>query len=237
MDSDLIIFDKIAKTYQGELAPAIYDVSFSVTSGEFVCIIGPSGCGKSTVLNIIAGLVVPDSGDLKKPDDVSMTFQSGALLPWLTVYDNAALGLAVQHLSDQKVRSEVFEYLDMLKLTNLAEKYPAELSGGQRQRVGIARALAVRPSVLLLDEPFSALDAITTADLHDDIIKIWEKTHKTIVMVSHIIEEAVSLADRVMLMKNGTIQSIHAVNLPYPRRAQEQGFYRKVMEIRKEFFT
>jgi NitT/TauT family transport system ATP-binding protein len=235
--NSVIEFSKVSKKYPEETGVAIHDVTFSVQPGEFVCIVGPSGCGKSTVLNLIAGLIIPTSGLIKRPEIVAMSFQSGALFPWLTVFENISLGLSVKRIPEATLRKEVAEQLDVLKLQEFSDKYPADLSGGQRQRVGIARALAVHPSILLLDEPFSALDAKTTAELHDDIIALWRKTDITIVMISHIIEEAVSLADRVLLMKNGTLHSTYTIDLPYPRREQEIGFARKVSEIRKDFFA
>ena len=164
-----------------------------------------------------------------------MAFQSGALFPWLTVFENAALGLRQMGASESEVSRVVEKNLRAMNMHAFESKYPADLSGGQRQRVGIARALAVDPEVLLLDEPFSALDPKTTAELHDDIIAIWRETKKTVVMVSHLIEEAVSLADRVILMRDGTVDSVFPVDLPYPRRESEN-FHRDVMRIRREFF-
>lgn len=227
----------ISKLYKNELKPAVHGVSFAVDEGEFVSIIGASGCGKSTLLRMIAGIETPTSGVLKKPADVSMAFQSGALFPWLTVFDNVAMGLRALHVAESAVKKEVETYLDLTKLTSFVNEYPAQLSGGQRQRVGIARALAINPKVLLLDEPFSALDPKTTAELHDDVIEIWQKTKKTILMVSHLIEEAVSLSDRVILMKSGTVEKVYAINFPYPRREQAMDFSHKVLEIRKDFFA
>jgi NitT/TauT family transport system ATP-binding protein len=234
--SNLIEFFKIVKTYPGNPAPSLSEVSFNVLEGEFFCIVGPSGCGKSTVLKIIADLEKINSGEVKKPQEVSMVFQSGALLPWLNVYENVAFGLRAKNAPDKKILEECAKYIEMTGLSEFAAKYPRDLSGGQRQRVGIARALAVDPQVLLLDEPFSALDTVTTEDLHKDLLKIWHQTKKTIVMVSHSIEEAVNLADRVMLMKAGRIQQIFEIKLPYPRREQEAGFMHDVQNIRKKFF-
>ncbi len=164
-----------------------------------------------------------------------MTFQAGALMPWLTVFENVAFGLRGHISGEQEIARVVERELRVTGMLALHDKYPADLSGGQRQRVGIARALAVDPAVLLLDEPFSALDPKTTAELHDDVLKIWHETKKTIVMVSHLIEEAVSLADRVILMREGKIDSEYRITLPYPRR-ENQGFHDDVMKIRKEFF-
>ncbi len=236
LNKNIIEIKNVAKIYEGENDSAVHEISFSVREGEFVCLIGPSGCGKSTLLKLIAGITKETSGTIIKPETVSMSFQSGALFPWLSVYENAALGLRQQGASESKVRQTVGEYLELTNLTDFKEKYPADLSGGQRQRVGIARALAVNPAVLLLDEPFSALDAKTTAELHDDLLAIWQKTGKTIIMVSHLIEEAVSLADRVVLMKEGTIVKIYPVNLAYPRREQTREFGEHVLAIRKDFF-
>ncbi len=208
--ADVIEFERVEKLYAGEKHPALHDVTFSVAEGEFVCLIGPSGCGKSTVLKLISDLEYPTAGVLKKPTHVAMAFQSAALFPWLTVYQNVAFGLEEGGKSAAEIARAV-------------------------QRVGIARALAVDPAVLLLDEPFSALDPKTTAELHDDIIAVWRQTKKTIVMVSHLIEEAVSLADRVILMRDGTIDSVFPIDLPYPRRESEN-FHRDVMHIRRAFF-
>ncbi|MDR3571845.1 MAG: ABC transporter ATP-binding protein [Candidatus Pacebacteria bacterium] len=231
----LIEFDHIAKLYPGETKPALKDISFSIAQGEFVCLIGASGCGKTTVLKLIAGLEKETSGTLRKPQHVAMAFQLGALFPWLTVFENVALGLRQKGVGESELQRTVEKNLRAMNMHAFEQKYPADLSGGQRQRVGIARALAVDPEVLLLDEPFSALDPKTTAELHDDIIAIWHETKKTIVMVSHVIEEAVSLADRVILMKDGEVGSIFPVDLPYPRR-ESDNFHREVMRIRREFF-
>jgi NitT/TauT family transport system ATP-binding protein len=234
--NEAINFSNVFKTYEGNLLPSVSDLSFSVREGEFFCIIGPSGCGKSTVLKIIAGLEKESSGKVKKPEKVGMVFQSGALLPWLSVYENVAMGLKATDEDDKKVQTESQKYIEMVGLSEFAQKYPRDLSGGQRQRVGLARALAISPEVLLLDEPFSALDTVTTEELHKDLIKIWQQTKKTIVMVSHSIEEAVSLADRIMLMKAGKLQEIFEIKFPYPRREQAAGFMSDVQQIRKKFF-
>ena len=231
----VIEFKKVGKTYPGEKKPALRNVSFAVTKGEFVCLVGSSGCGKTTILKLIAGLEEPSKGKIMKPENISMAFQAGALFPWLTVYDNVALGLREKGVPEREVAGAVGRELRAMNMQTFAKKYPADLSGGQRQRVGIARALAVDPEVLLLDEPFSALDPKTTAELHDDIIAIWRRTKKTIVMVSHLIEEAVSLADRVILVRDGSIDEIYKIELPYPRRESEN-FHRDVMTIRREFF-
>lgn len=232
---NIIEFQNVSKLYPGETKPALKDVSFSVAQGEFVCIIGASGCGKTTVLKLIAGLEEPTGGSLKKPANVAMAFQLGALFPWLTVYENAALGLRQKGTGESEISRIVERELRAMNMHAFAQRYPSDLSGGQRQRVGIARALAVDPEVLLLDEPFSALDPKTTAELHDDIIAIWRETKKTIVMVSHLIEEAVSLADRVILMRDGIVDNVFPVELSYPRRESEN-FHRDVMHIRREFF-
>lgn len=217
------------------MKPALENVTFSVEKGEFVVFVGSSGCGKTTILKLIASLEVPTSGSITKPAKVSMAFQAGALLPWLTVHENVALGPRVKGASESETERVVERELRAMGIAPFAQKYPHELSGGQRQRVGIARALAVDPEVLLLDEPFSALDAKTTAELHDDIIALWHRTGITIVLVSHLIEEAVSLAGRVILVRDGAIDSIYPITLPYPRR-ESADFHNDVMKIRRAFF-
>jgi NitT/TauT family transport system ATP-binding protein len=232
----IIEFKDVSKLYPQEKVPALHDVSFAVAQGEFVCLIGASGGGKTTVLKLIAGLEAPTAGTIKRPEQVSMSFQLGALFPWLSVFENTALGLRAKGVPEETIVRVVDRELRMVNMLAFKEKFPADLSGGQRQRIGIARALAVDPAVLLLDEPFSALDVVTTAELHDDLVRIWRETKKTIVMVSHLVEEAVSLGDRVILMRGGTVQEIFKIDLAYPRREQEAAFAHDVQKIRREFF-
>lgn len=236
--TSIISFEKVAKVY-GKPIPeeALRDFNLSIEKGEFICFIGPSGCGKSTVLKIIAGIEKESNGKVSKPENVSMVFQSGALLPWLNVFDNIALGLVTKNLPKESLANKVVAYADSIGLAEYLEKYPRELSGGQRQRVGIARALAVQPKVLLLDEPFSSLDIKTTEELHKDLLKIWGKIGTTIVMVSHSIEEAAALADRVVLMKNHRIAKIYPISLSRPRRENGENFEEVVREIRKELIA
>lgn len=234
--NNIIVFDRVSKVFEPMKEVALKEVSFSVSKGEFLCIIGPSGGGKSTALKLIAGLEKESSGRIIKPEHISMVFQSGALLPWLTVFNNVALGLRANRISENTVKTTAAKYIDMVGLIGLEHKYPRELSGGQRQRVGIARALAVNPEVLLLDEPFASLDPKITEELHRDLIKIWNETKKTVVMVSHLIEEAVSLADRIILMKNYTVEKIFPITLSRPRRSSEEQFAHEVLQIRREFF-
>lgn len=234
--SSTIRFTDVRKSY--ETGPTVLsDVNLSIARGEFVCLVGASGCGKSTLLRLVAGLEEPSSGTVVRPKTVGMVFQTGALLPWLSVYDNAALGLRVKRTSEHLVHTKVSRLLETMGIAEYAARLPHELSGGQRQRVGIARALAIDPPVLLLDEPFSALDPKTTDSLHHDILSVWKETGVTVLMVSHLIEEAVSLADRVLLMKEGRIAEEYPVRLPYPRRAQTEAFSEVVDRIRRKFFA
>ncbi len=229
----IISFKQVNKLF--DKSKALDDLSFEVEKGSFFCIVGPSGCGKSTALKIIAGLESATSGIAVHPAEVSMVFQNGALFPWLTVLDNVGFGL--QGKKDNFfVKTESLKYIEMMGLKDFEYKYPHELSGGQRQRVGIARALAVNTDVLLMDEPFSALDTATTEELHKDLLKIWQVTGKTVVMISHSIEEAVTLADKIMLMKAGHCEEIFSVILPRPRREQEALFMHEVQKIRNKFF-
>ena len=232
----VVSFEGVWKQYNSSEEPSLQDVSFSVTEGEFLCLIGPSGCGKSTVLKIIAGLEKETDGVVQAPENVSMVFQSGALFPWFTVRENIELGMQMLKMSSRRIKEDGIKYAEMMGLSPYLNKHPRELSGGQRQRVGIARALAVEPAVLLLDEPFAALDPKTTYELHNDILKIWEDTGKTIVMVSHLIEEAVSLAQKIILMKNFSIVETFDISIPRPRREQMRDYHETVDKIRREFF-
>jgi len=228
----IIDFKKVSRVYKAARVTAISDVNFEVDEGEFFCLIGPSGCGKSTILRLIGGIEEPSSGKIEKPDEVSMVFQSGALLPWMTVEENVSFVNKVKDLSQLKVEELTTKYLRMVDLEAFRFRYPRELSGGQRQRVGIARALAVEPKVLLLDEPFSSLDPLTTDELHAYLLKIWRETGKTIVMVSHSIEEAIFLADRIAIMKQAGIKEIVEVNLKRPRKEDSKEFLKLLDKIK-----
>ena len=220
----IIEFNNVFRIYKAAKVTAIADVNFEVFDGEFFCLVGPSGCGKSTILRLIGGIEKQSSGTIEKPNEVSMVFQSGALLPWMTVEENVSLVNKVKGLSALKIEEQTRKYLRMVDLEAFRFRYPRELSGGQKQRVGIARALAVEPKVLLLDEPFSALDPVTTDELHECLLKVWQETGKTVVMVSHSIEEAVLLSDRIAVMKQGSIQEILSVDLKRPRNDEAKEF-------------
>ncbi|MFZ3192151.1 MAG: ABC transporter ATP-binding protein [Moraxellaceae bacterium] len=218
------------KTKKGEFE-ALRDINLKVSKGEFVSLIGHSGCGKSTLLNLIAGLTTPSKGhvicngrEIAGPGpERAVVFQNHSLLPWLTCFDNVYL--AVERVfADKENKAQLKERteaaLSMVGLSHAMHKYPNEVSGGMKQRVGIARALSMQPQVLLLDEPFGALDALTRAHLQDELIGIVQKTHATAVMVTHDVDEAVLLSDRIVMMTNGpaaTIGEILTVDLPHPR--------------------
>ncbi len=207
---------------------AIKDVDLVVKKGEFVTIVGPSGCGKSTLLDIIAGLAKPSAGEIFIDDkritgpnlDRGIVLQGYALLPWRTVRQNVEFGLEIKGVSKKRRHEISLEYINLVGLQGFEDRFPYELSGGMKQRVAIARALAYDPEVLLMDEPFAAVDAQTREVLQDELLRIWEETQKTIIFVTHSIEEAVALADRVAVMSvnPGTIKEILDINLPRPRR-------------------
>jgi len=228
----IIDFKNVSRAYKAAKVTAISDVSFDVNEGEFFCLVGPSGCGKSTILRLIGGIEPPTSGVIEKPNEVSMVFQSGALFPWMSVEENVAFVNKPKGLSQMKIDEQTTKYLKMVDLEAFRFRYPRELSGGQRQRVGIARALAVEPKVLLLDEPFSALDPVTTDELHECLLKVWRETQKTIVMVSHSIEEAVLLSDRIAVMTQGGIKEIVEVDLKRPRNEESKEFLKLLDEIK-----
>ncbi|MGA2911598.1 MAG: ABC transporter ATP-binding protein [Candidatus Levyibacteriota bacterium] len=228
----IIDFKSVTRAYETAKVTAISDVSFTVDEGEFFCLVGPSGCGKSTTLRLIGGIEPATSGTMEKPSEVSMVFQSGALLPWMSVEENVSFVNKVRNMSQMKIDEQTTKYLKMVDLEAFRFRYPRELSGGQRQRVGIARALAVEPKVLLLDEPFSALDPVTTDELHECLLKVWQETKKTIVMVSHSIEEALFLSDRIAVMKQGGIKEILAVDLKRPRNEGAKDFLQLLDKIK-----
>jgi NitT/TauT family transport system ATP-binding protein len=227
-----IVLAHVSKSYVKPPVYVVRNVSLSIRQGEFFCLIGPSGCGKSTVIKLMAGIEAPTTGTVTRPERIGMVFQSYALLPWLTVRANVAFAAQMQGFSRDKVSEVTERYLRMVHLEAFAERYPRELSGGQRQRVGIARALAVEPDVLLMDEPFSALDPVMTDELHSDVLRIWHETKKTIVMVSHNFEEAVLLSDRIGIIKDGRLEEIVEMKLSRPRRDDQAAFMVEVHRLR-----
>lgn len=227
-----IVLAHVSKSYVKPPVNVVHGLSLSIKSGEFFCLIGPSGCGKSTVIKLMAGIEEPTSGTVRRPERIGMVFQSYALLPWLTVKANVAFAARMQGFDAKKVAAVTEQYLHMVHLEGFAERYPRELSGGQRQRVGIARALAIEPEVLLMDEPFSALDPVMTDQLHQDVLRIWDETKKTIVMVSHNFEEAVLLSDRIGIIRDGRLRQIVDMKLPRPRRQDDAAFTAEVHKLR-----
>jgi bicarbonate transport system ATP-binding protein len=229
-DSFLVI-DDVAKVYplpKGESYTVLEGVNLTVQQGEFICLIGHSGCGKSTLLNMVSGFSKPTEGKVslqgkpivKPGPDRMVVFQGYALLPWLTAFEN--IYLAVNAVYPNKSRAEknriVHEHLAMVGLTEAADKKPTEISGGMKQRVAIARALSIRPEVLILDEPFGALDAITKEELQEELLKIWNHNRCTVLMITHDIDEALFLADRLVMMTNGPAAKIGEImDIPFPR--------------------
>jgi NitT/TauT family transport system ATP-binding protein len=211
----------------GREVVALDGIDLEVAAGEFVCLLGPSGCGKSTLLNAVAGFSLPTAGELTalgRPvlgpgPERAMVFQEYALFPWMTVAENVAFGLTVKRAPPAQVREVVDRLLGTLGLTDFRDRFPKDLSGGMRQRVAIARVLAIDPPLLLMDEPFGALDALTRRTLQDELLRLWAETHKTVVFVTHGIEESIYLADRVVVMtyRPGTVKRVVPVELPRPR--------------------
>jgi len=219
------------------------DVSYTIEEGEFVCIIGHSGCGKSTILNVLAGLDKPSTGYISMDGkevigsslDRGVVFQNYSLLPWLTALQNVVFGVKARFPNKSKIeiKEHSLKYLKMVGLAENVNKKPSELSGGMRQRVSIARAFATHPKLLLLDEPFGALDALTRGNIQDELIKIWGETKQTVFMITHDVDEAILLADKIILMSNGPKACIAEeviVNLPRPRERgkiiDEEGYYK-----------
>jgi NitT/TauT family transport system ATP-binding protein len=221
---------------------AVETTSLNIKAGEFVCILGPSGCGKSTLMNAIAGYVKPTTGQVlvdgvkvKEPGpDRGMVFQQYSLLPWKTVYENVAFGPKMAGKSRTSAGSTANTFLELVGLKKFGNRYPAELSGGMQQRVGIARALANYPSVLLMDEPFGALDAQTRLMMQESLLDIWRKFGTTVVFVTHDVDEAVFLADRVLIMSAAPGRIIEDVKIKLPRpRSTDMASTPEYMEARQ----
>ena len=219
----------VSKIYKGtnKDVHALDNVNLDIYKNEFVCVIGSSGCGKSTLLNILAGLDTPNSGTIEIDGkaiegtgvDRGVVFQQYALFPWLTVAKNVAFGLELQKKSKDEINKIVDHYLKAVGLIDFKNSYPKELSGGMKQRVAIARAYAVNPNILLMDEPFGALDAQTRAQLQTELLNTWDNEKKTCFFITHDVDEAVFLAQRVVIMspRPGRIKAIVEVPIPYPR--------------------
>lgn len=225
----ILVAEEIEKTYRsrdGEIR-ALKDISFQIFEGEFVSLVGPSGCGKTTLLRIMGGLLEPEKGVLRidgqvltQPrQEIGFVFQNPTLMPWRTVLKNVTLPLEVRGDNGDGYKERALELLGLVGLAGFENSYPHELSGGMQQRVAIARALVYEPSILLMDEPFGSLDAITRGQMNLELLRIWRATGKTIVMVTHNIQEAIFLADRVLIMsaRPGHIQATVPVTLPRPR--------------------
>ncbi|MEG0671401.1 ABC transporter ATP-binding protein [Clostridium sp.] len=218
---------KIFKTKENFKVDALKDINFSVEENEFISIVGPSGCGKSTLLRIIASLETSTDGtviyrgeELNLPSsDIGMVFQNYSLLQWKTVIDNIGLGLEFKKVKKNERREKAKEYLKLINMEGFAKAYPYELSGGMQQRVAIARALVTNPDVLLMDEPFGALDAHTRIILQGELLNIWQKNKKTILFVTHSVDEAIYLSDKIIVMGRnpGTIKEIINVDMIRPR--------------------
>ncbi len=246
----MISIDKVSKQFETSRDRqhlALSEISLSVARGEFVSVLGPSGCGKSTLLYIVGGFVAPTSGGVVVNDkpvtgpgpDRGPVFQEFALFPWKTVLGNVMYGLEQRGAPKAEALARARELLAMVKLSGYENFYPKELSGGMKQRVAIARTLAYRPTILLMDEPFGALDAHTRTRLQNDLLGIWEKDRKTVLFVTHSVEEAVFLSDRVVMMTSspGRIKDVITIDLPRPRERAELLLNRRyqdyVVEIEK----
>ena len=229
-----------------EPVTALSDLSLEVGKGEFVSIVGPSGCGKSTFLNILLGLIRPDTGLMQlngtritgPGQDRAMVFQEFGLLPWRTVVANVELGLELKGIEVSVRRKRAMELINMAGLAGFEDHYPHELSGGMKQRVGLARALATNPEVLLMDEPFAALDAQTRDLMQAELLQVWDRTKKTVIFVTHSIEEAAYLSDRVVVMsaRPGRTKTSIRINLPRPRD-YEMRLSAKFNEIKAEIWS
>lgn len=251
--ADIEIKD-VSVTFQAgkknEVTQALSHVDFTISSGEFVCLLGPSGCGKTTLLRCIANLQDPTEGsisiggetpkELRENREYGMVFQQPVLFDWRTVQSNVMLPLEIMGVPRPKRFEKSEKMLDMVGLSDYMDMYPYQLSGGMQQRVGIARALSMNPKILLMDEPFSALDEFTREKLQEDVLKIWRKTNKTVVFVTHSIPESVFLSDKVVVLSPhpGRVSSIIDIDLPRPRTKEMRTspeFNAKVAEIRDSF--
>lgn len=229
-----LVIENISKTFtsaKNRPLPVLQDISLTLDKEEFIALVGPSGCGKSTLLNITSGLLEADSGTVRFTEIVSgheprmsIVFQETGLFPWRSVHDNIAFGLETSGIPTAEREERIRHYIELVGLQGFESSFPHQLSGGMRQRVGIARALAIEPDLLLMDEPFSALDAQTRTIMQEELVTLWEKTRLTTLYVTHNIQEAVMLADRVVLLSRrpGRISSILEITIPRSERSKPE---------------
>ncbi len=237
MQPPLVTCTGVGKTWQTDGAPfvALRDIDLDIARREFVVFLGPSGCGKSTLLYLMAGLervsegrIVCGGAEVTAPGtDRGLVFQDASLFPWLTVGENVTFGLKMQHMPKENRRRVAHEILERVGLSEAIDKRPDQLSGGMRQRVAVGRALALKPEILLLDEPFAALDVQTRAKMQDFLIQVWQRSNVSMVFVTHHIDEAISLADRIVVFtaRPGRIKTIIPVDLPRPRDTRSKAFH------------
>ena len=240
--------DNVKKVFDGRGGEmvALNGVSMDILDNEFICVVGPSGCGKSTLLNIIAGLSEPTSGAVYcngkevqgTGTERGVVFQQYALFPWLTVRKNVMFALEMRGVKGKEAQEEAMTYLKMVDLEKFADHYPKELSGGMKQRVAIARAYAAKPEVLLMDEPFGALDAQTRTQLQTELLETWEKDRKTCFFITHDVDEAIILAQKVIIMsaRPGRIKEMVDIDIPYPR-TQETKMSPRFMELKNHIWS
>jgi NitT/TauT family transport system ATP-binding protein len=235
----LISLDNISQHFDedGKRLSVLKDISFDIEAGEFLMLLGPSGSGKSTLLRILAGLIQPSVGKIvhHREAKTSFIFQDFALFPWLTVYENVEFGLKMNDVAKPERHKAVTNQIERMGLIGFEGAFPRELSGGMKQRVGIARALAINPEMIFLDEPFSALDSFTAKKLRAQLVEIWQETKLTIVMVTHLIDEALQLGDRIVVLNKRPAEVISVVknSLPRPRNNRSPEFFKLVDKIDK----
>jgi NitT/TauT family transport system ATP-binding protein len=243
--SPLISLKQVCKSFKDGQIQALDDLSFDVKPGEFISLVGPSGCGKTTLLRLIDGLITPDSGEVlvkgRPPEptfSMAMVFQSARLLPWRTVAGNIEFVLGLRGLSLKARKSRALALLGAVGLRDFADAYPHELSGGMQQRVGLARALAVEPDVLLMDEPFAALDAMTRETLRAELLRLWERRRMAVVFVTHDIDEAIILSQRIVVLRPrpGRIDAVVPVDLPEPRWQSDPRALPAYAELRRSLW-